>query len=217
MPQVLSCEQHRELLATVWPADSWSRRACSGIWLAQVLPPSFPRLISCLISKSFLTVSQDLCPVIAHARNYPAAALRVAVPLLPQRFNGPCGLLAAVQAEMLVVAADAEAVGSNNVLGLAVERMLQRAARANGATHIRCATRLLCSACGNALAAFAPVEDGGGNDHDVEVVTAGAAAAGCSCGCPPSLPLSWSGRLWCTLQVLTLLLCSCQLCCFAIF
>lgn len=34
--RVLTSEQQRELMATVWPADSWSRRACSAIWLAQV-------------------------------------------------------------------------------------------------------------------------------------------------------------------------------------
>ena len=36
MPHVLTSEQQRDLLATVWPADPRRRRACSGIWLSQV-------------------------------------------------------------------------------------------------------------------------------------------------------------------------------------
>lgn len=148
---------------------------------------------------------QDICPVTAGARASDAAVLKVAVPLLPQRFNGPCGLLAAVQAEMLLVAADSVTAPAHTTLEAAVERMLQRAALANadsgGKRCLRSVTRLLCGACGSSLAASAPVEDKGDDGIAAEVEL----ECSCACGCPASMCLNWSGRLWCTLQVWALL------------
>ncbi len=140
-----------------------------------------------------------------------AAALMVAAPLLPQRFNGPCGLLAAVQAEMLLVASSAADEASGGILNAAVERMLLRAARANtdadaaGRGQFLSVTRLLCHACHSPLSVSAPIEEDGSYEEvelEGSVATAQLAHA-CACGCPPLLRLSWSGPLWSTLEVLS--------------
>ena len=182
------------------------------------LNPSFLFLSCPRGAQHLLLLSQDLCPVMVAPRFSSAAAQIVAVPLLPQRFNGPCGLLAAVQAEMLLVASTAADEASGNILNAAVERMLLRAARANADTdavgrgQFRSVTRLLCHACCSPLSVSAPIEEDSSYEED-ELEGAVASAHACACGCPPLLRLSWSGSLWCTLEVLC---CFCICVCFSL-
>ena len=111
---------------------------------------------------------------------------------------------------MLLVSAGAAGKLCHAVLAAAVGRMLQRAARANahsrGDGGVRRVTRLLCSVCGSQVAPSNPVKDSAGNEgSDGEDDDTDAARHSCACGCPASVRLSWSGRLWSTLQVATLL------------
>lgn len=111
---------------------------------------------------------------------------------------------------MLLVSAATAGNFCHVVLAAAVERMLQRAVRANansrGEGGILWVTRLLCGACGSPLVPSKPVRDSAGNEgNDREDEVTDAAGRSCACGCPASIRLSWSGGLWSTLQVVALL------------
>ena len=97
----------------------------------------------------------------------------------------------------MLLEAAAAPCDAHAALHAAVKRMLLRAA-AGGAVEVRVVTGLLC-ACGGELAAAAlsPPEE------EEDAAAAGACVGGC--GCPLSLRLSWSGRLWSTLQVCAVL------------
>ena len=173
---LLSAAEQRALLAATWPSDATSRHKAQAIWYAQdlKLAPLPPRATA---------QGETLLPLF----------------VFPQRFNGPCGLLAALQAELVVQAAARGGGGAPAsaaaALEAAVHAMLLRAAGGR-AEAVRVAVAHQCP-CGHALPEppAADLQPAGGPSG---AAAAPAAPALCSsCQCPADARLPWvPAPLW---------------------
>lgn len=161
---MISEEEINLLLGTVWPCDGDDMRACVGIWLTQDI----------------------LISAVAKARTTASGSLQITIPLLPQRFNGPCGLLASLQAEMLRVAMAEDAAP----LSSAVSKILRRAAKCAGVAG-RVVTALTCP-CGHLLEETSPSPP---SDEGLDSQTLCA-----NCSAPGTTSLHWAGSLWTSLK-----------------
>ena len=162
MARALSPTERAALFSMTLPLIDDERRSCVSVWLTQDLSSR----------------------AVAAPRASSSGALLAPIPLIPQRFNGPCGLLSALQAEVLLDVA----AGDPSPFSSSVARMLSRAA--GGSSPPLLVTELHCP-CGGVLCEPPP--------PPTQADASGLDAAMCVCGAPIVTELHWAGPLWCAL------------------